>query len=187
MTDPALESQLRAAIRDVPDFPKPGIVFKDITPVLLDAALFVRVTDAMAAPFRTSHITHVVAIESRGFIFGAPVAQTLGAAFVPMRKPGKLPHATVKEEYDLEYGKDALEMHLDAMTGAARVLVVDDVLATGGTAAAACRLAERFGASVVGCSFLIELGFLHGREKLAKRAAQSLVVLGAVGAGPSGG
>jgi adenine phosphoribosyltransferase len=175
MPDAKLESELRATIRDVADFPKKGIVFKDITPVLLDAPLFARVTSAMAEPFRDQRITHVAAIESRGFIFGAPVALALGAAFVPMRKPGKLPHAVEREEYDLEYGKDALEMHGDAMATAARVLIVDDVLATGGTAAAACRLAERFGVSVVACSFVIELGFLSGRVKLGKRDVRTLI------------
>jgi adenine phosphoribosyltransferase len=173
MTD--LSEQLRAAIRDIADFPKPGIVFKDITPVLRDAKLFGYSTAAMAEPFRTMDITHVVAIESRGFIFGAPVAQTLGAAFVPMRKPGKLPFLTEREEYDLEYGKDALEVHRDAMAKDARALIVDDVLATGGTAGAACRLAERFGVRVVACAFLIELAFLNGRAKLGKRDVRALV------------
>jgi adenine phosphoribosyltransferase len=175
MPDADLESELRATIRDVADFPKKGIVFKDITPVLLDAQLFARVTTAMAEPFRTEKITHVIAIESRGFIFGAPVAQALGAAFVPMRKPGKLPHVTAREEYDLEYGKDALEVHRDVMTNGARAIIVDDVLATGGTAGAACRLAERFGVSIVACSFLIELGFLSGRAKLGSRDVRALV------------
>jgi adenine phosphoribosyltransferase len=173
MTD--LSTDLRTAIRDVADFPKPGIVFKDITPVLRDAKLFGRSTAAMAEPFRTMGITHVVAIESRGFIFGAPVAQTLGAAFVPMRKPGKLPFLTEREEYDLEYGKDALEVHRDAMARDARALIVDDVLATGGTAGAACRLAERFGVRVVACAFLIELAFLNGKSKLGNRDVRALV------------
>ncbi|HYV99786.1 MAG TPA: adenine phosphoribosyltransferase [Gemmatimonadaceae bacterium] len=166
---------IRRAIRDVPDFPKPGIVFKDITPVLRDAHLFGLATLLMAEPFRRAGITHVVAIESRGFIFGAPIAQSLGAAFVPMRKPGKLPFLTEREEYDLEYGKDALEVHRDAMDNGTRALIVDDVLATGGTAGAACRLAERFGVRVVGCSFLIELAFLGGRAKLGDRQVQALV------------
>jgi adenine phosphoribosyltransferase len=170
-----LSDQLRMAVRDVADFPKPGITFKDITPVLRDAKLFGRATAAMAEPFAATGITHVVAIESRGFIFGAPVAQTLGAAFVPMRKPGKLPFLTEREEYDLEYGKDALEVHRDAMARDARALIVDDVLATGGTAGAACRLAERFGVRIVACSFLIELGFLKGRGLLGNRDVRSLV------------
>ncbi|HKS07170.1 MAG TPA: adenine phosphoribosyltransferase [Gemmatimonadaceae bacterium] len=175
MNELSLDAALRAAIRDVPDFPKPGIVFKDITPVLHDAALFARTTDAIASMFRDAKVSHVVAIESRGFIFGAPVAQALGASFVPLRKPGKLPHKTVREEYALEYGTDALEVHRDAMSNGARALVVDDVLATGGTAAAACRLVERVGAEVVGCAFVIELGFLKGRAALGSRDARALV------------
>ena len=168
-------SRVAAAIRDVPDFPKAGIVFKDITPVLLDAPLFREATEAMAAPFAGEGISHVVAIESRGFILGAPVAQSLGAAFVPFRKPGKLPHIVERVEYALEYGVDALECHRDALGGGQRVLVVDDVLATGGTAAAACALVESLGATVQGCSFLVELGFLHGRAKLGKRRIERLV------------
>ena len=170
-----LIDRLRAAVRDVPDFPKPGVMFKDITPVLRDPVLFRDVTEAMAASFADSRITHVVGIESRGFIFGAPIALRLGAAFVPMRKPGKLPAAVLREEYALEYGTDALEVHRDAMTNGARALIVDDVLATGGTAAAACRLADRFGVPVVGCSFLIELSFLGGRAKLPGRDARALI------------
>lgn len=175
VTDNTLERRLRAAIRDVPDFPKTGIVFKDITPVLRDATLFGGATRAMAAPFVGQGITHVVAIESRGFIFGAPIAQQLGAAFVPMRKPGKLPHLVEREEYALEYGTDALEVHRDAMVKGTRALIVDDVLATGGTAGAACRLAERFGVHVVSCAFLIELAFLDGRSKLGARQVHAIV------------
>ncbi len=167
--------QLRHAIRDVPDFPTPGIVFKDITPVLADAELFEQVTTAMAEPFVGEGITHVVAIESRGFILGAPIAQALGVAFVPVRKPGKLPNRTVREEYMLEYGMDALEMHADAIGTDAQVLIVDDVLATGGTAAAACRLTERMGATVVACTFLIELSFLAGRAALEGRRYEALI------------
>jgi adenine phosphoribosyltransferase len=170
-----LTPRVAAAIRDIPDFPKAGILFKDITPVLLDAALFRETTDAIAAPFARDGITHVVAIESRGFILGAPVAQTLGAAFVPFRKPGKLPHIVQRVEYALEYGIDALECHRDALHGGHRVLVVDDVLATGGTAAAACALVESLGATVQGCSFLVELAFLRGREKLDGRRIERIV------------
>jgi len=165
----------RRAIRDIPDFPKPGVIFKDITPLLADAALFRRVTAALADPFRGIDITHVVAIESRGFILGAPVAQRLGAAFVPVRKPGKLPSRTVREDYALEYGTDALEMHADALARAEGVLIVDDVLATGGTAAATCRLVERVGGRVAGCAFLLELTFLHGRAPLAGRRIDALL------------
>jgi adenine phosphoribosyltransferase len=166
---------VRRTVRDVPDFPKQGIVFKDITPVLLDAQLFSRVCAALAEPFRGADITHVVAMESRGFIFGAPVAMALGAGFVPIRKPGKLPSATVREDYALEYGTDALEMHADALAGSRGVLVVDDVLATGGTAAATCRLVERAGGKVTGCAFLMELTFLPGRTALAGRRVEALV------------
>ena len=168
-------AQLRHAIRDVPDFPTQGIVFKDITPVLADAELFEQVTTAMAEPFVGEGITHVVAIESRGFILGAPIAQALGVGFVPVRKPGKLPNQTVREEYKLEYGTDALEMHADALGSDAQVLIVDDVLATGGTAAAACRLTERMGATVVACTFLIELSFLTGRAALEGRRYEALI------------
>ena len=170
-----LASRVAAAIRDVPDFPKAGIAFKDITPVLLDPSLFRDATDAMAAPFARDAISHVVAIESRGFILGAPVAQSLAAAFVPFRKPGKLPHIVERIEYALEYGVDALECHRDALRGGQRVLVVDDVLATGGTAAAACALVESLGASVRGCSFLLELSFLGGRQKLQGRRIEQIV------------
>ncbi len=168
-------ADVRLAVRDVADFPKPGILFRDITPVLLDAALFARATEALAAPFAGQRITHVVSIESRGFILGAPVALVLAASFVPVRKPGKLPSRTVREDYALEYGTDALEMHADALTGARNVLVVDDVLATGGTAAATCRLIERAGARVAGCSFLLEITVLNGRAALGRRRVESLV------------
>lgn len=170
-----IASRLAGAIRDVPDFPKPGIVFKDITPVLLDASLFREATEALAAPFSDAGITHVVAIESRGFILGGPVAQALGAGFVPFRKPGKLPHIVERVEYALEYGLDALECHRDALGLGQRVLIVDDVLATGGTAAAACSLVEALGATVRGCSFLVELAFLRGRGRLEGRRVERLV------------
>src|SRR5262249_39103889 len=129
-------SQIRNLIRDIPDYPKPGIIFKDITPLLADPPAFAAATRAMAEPFRGDRLTHVVAIESRGFILGGPVAQALGVGFIPVRKPGKLPSATRREEYALEYGTDVLEIHADACTAGARVLIVDDVLATGGTASA---------------------------------------------------
>jgi adenine phosphoribosyltransferase len=172
----AIAAEVRNAVRNIPDFPTPGILFRDITPVLADAGLFARVALALAAPFEGQGVTHVVAIESRGFILGAPVALELGAAFVPVRKPGKLPAATVREAYKLEYGSDALEMHADALHGARNVLVVDDVLATGGTAAATCRLVERAGGTVFACSFLIELSALRGRAALGAIRTESLLV-----------
>jgi adenine phosphoribosyltransferase len=168
--------RVRQAVRDVPDFPAPGILFKDITPVLAQPALMRDVVAAMASPFAGSRITHVVGVESRGFLFGLPMALGMDSAFVPARKPGKLPHVTVRESYALEYRSDALEMHLDAMGPGARVVVVDDLLATGGTAAAACRLVERLGGSVVGISVLIELGFLNGRAAVAPAPVQAVVV-----------
>lgn len=170
-----LGQALRRTIRDVPDFPKPGVLFKDITPVLLDAPLFARTTEAMAAPFATQGVTHVMAIESRGFILGAPVAQHLGAAFVPVRKRGKLPGLVAQAEYVLEYGLDALEVQRDALKGGDRALVVDDVLATGGTASAACAVAEHLGAEVVGCSFLMVLSFLQGMAVLSGRRVERLL------------
>lgn len=171
----SLERRLRALIRDVPDFPKPGIVFKDITPLLGDGAAFRAACEALAEPYRQEAITHVAAIESRGFIFGAPVAQMLGAGFVPVRKVGKLPSTTSRVEYALEYGTDALEVHLDACPPPARVLVVDDVLATGGTAEATCRLVEQIGGEVVGCAFVIALDFLGGAARLTGRRTGALV------------
>jgi len=173
--DPDLAAALSAAILHVPDFPKPGVGFKDVTPVLHDPALFRRVTDAIAEQWRPAGITHVLAIESRGFLFGAPVAQALGAALVPLRKPGKLPRARVSERYALEYGTDALELHADALGAGARALIVDDVLATGGTAAAAVRLAERCGATVAGVAVVIDLSFLPWRQALEGRNVQALV------------
>lgn len=174
-TPVTLEAALRRTIRDVADFPRAGIVYKDITPVLLDHALFAHVIEAMAAPFRADQISHVLAVESRGFIFGAPMALTLGAALVPARKPKKLPYLRVTEEYDLEYGKDALEVHRDAFGEGARVLVVDDVLATGGTARAACRLAGRLRARIEGVAVLADLSFLPWREALVGYRVHSLV------------
>jgi adenine phosphoribosyltransferase len=169
------ESQLRSLIRDIPDYPKPGIIFKDITPMLADAAAFAAATRAMAEPFAGDGITHVVAIESRGFILGGPVAQTLGVGFIPVRKPGKLPAETRREEYALEYGTDVLEIHADACPDGGRVLIVDDVLATGGTASATQRLVESLGAKVLGFSFLIALSFLPGLERLEGRRVSSLL------------
>jgi adenine phosphoribosyltransferase len=166
---------LRRFVRDVPDYPKPGIIFKDITPLLGSTEAFRAACDAMATGFAGDGVTHVAAIESRGFLFGAPIAMSLGAGMVPIRKRGKLPYEAEYEEYELEYGTDALEMHIDALTPGARVLVVDDVLATGGTASAACRLIERLEGTVVGCAFLIQLAFLNGTKKLSERRVTSLI------------
>jgi adenine phosphoribosyltransferase len=175
MVTTLLETRLRATIRDVPDFPKAGIIFKDITPVLADSSLFRETTDAMARPFEASRITHVVAVESRGFILGGPIAQHLGAGLVPARKRGKLPWQTLREEYALEYGTDVLEIHVDALPRGARVVIVDDVLATGGTAAAVAALVERAGAELQGFAFLMALGFLGGLARLGSTRVETLL------------
>ena len=171
----SLETRLRTTIREVPDFPKPGILFKDITPVLADAALFSETTRAMTRPFQQRGVTHVIAIESRGFILGAPVAQHLGAGLVPVRKRGKLPWKTLSEEYALEYGTDVLEIHADALPAGAIVIVVDDVLATGGTAEAVGTLVRRAGAVLHGFSFLMALGFLGGRARLGTTRVETIL------------
>jgi adenine phosphoribosyltransferase len=168
-------ADLRSAIRDVPDFPKPGIVFKDITPLLADGRLFREACDLMAAPFGNSGVGLVAAVESRGFLLGGPIATALGVGIVPIRKVGKLPYTTRRVTYALEYGTDALEMHVDACRGHGSVLVVDDVLATGGTAAAACDLIESVGGEVAGCSFLIALGFLDGAKRLPGRRLEHVL------------
>ena len=169
------EQKLRALIRDVPDYPRPAIMFKDITPLLGQPESFRLACEAMADAFRAERVTHVAAVESRGFLFGSPIAVILNAGVVPIRKRGKLPYDAEFEEYELEYGTDALEMHVDALPAGARVLVVDDVLATGGTAAAACRLVERLQGTIVGCAFLIRLGFLDGIVRLSSRRVHSLI------------
>ena len=161
-----LARHILETLRPIPDYPKPGIVFQDITPVLADGKLFRTVVDAMADPFRELDVTHVLGIEARGFILGGAVATNLGVGFVPARKPGKLPWERVRESYELEYGTDALECHRDGVDDQARVLVVDDVLATGGTARAAAQLARGLGADVVGWSFLLEIGGLGGQDRL---------------------
>ncbi len=161
-----LANEVSRKIRDVPDFPKPGILFKDITPVLADPHLFPRVARWMSDQFRADGIDHIVGIESRGFILGAAMVEDLRAGFVPARKPGKLPYQCVTIEYELEYGSSKLQMHTDAFTSGGRVLIVDDLLATGGTAAATIDLVRRLGGVVVGCVFMVELGFLDGRKRL---------------------
>jgi len=168
-------TDLRARIRDIPDFPKPGIVFKDITPLLLDPASLDFAVSSIAAWARPLEVDLVLAAEARGFILGAAVARELGVGFVPARKPGKLPWDTVSAEYVLEYGVDALEMHADALADGTRVLLHDDLLATGGTAQALAELAEGAGAVIAGCAFLVELSFLNGREKLAPYDVHALV------------
>jgi adenine phosphoribosyltransferase len=166
---------LRRFIRDVPDFPKKGIIFKDITPLLQDRAALRHALDELAGRFRERGISKVIGIESRGYIFAPAIALSLGAGFVPVRKPGKLPWKTASEEYALEYGSDRLEIHLDALQPGEKVLIVDDLLATGGTASAARRLAERLKADVIGAGFLVELGFLEGRSRLPGIEVVSLI------------
>lgn len=169
------DHKLGAYIRDVPDFPKPGILFKDITPLLQSAPAMATAIDQLSAPWRDAGITKVAAIEARGFIFGACVASALGCGFIPIRKPGKLPWDSLRHEYSLEYGTDCLEIHRDAAAGVDRVLIVDDVLATGGTAAAAAQLVGLLGAEVSGFTFVVELEFLRGRERLSQGAIHSIL------------
>jgi adenine phosphoribosyltransferase len=166
---------LRAKIREIPDFPKPGILFYDITTVLKDAAAFKDAIDLMRAPYDGEHVDIVVGMESRGFIFSAPLAYQLGAGFVPVRKLGKLPAETLTVEYALEYGSNTLEIHRDAVKSGQRVLIVDDLLATGGTVGGTIDLVERLGGEVVGLAFLVELDFLKGRERLKGRRVTSVI------------
>ncbi len=165
-------------IREVPDFPEPGISFKDITPLLSDVEALSEVVDLMARPFRDASVATVLGIEARGFVLGAPVALELKCGFVPVRKEGKLPSATVKETYELEYGTNTVEIHIDAIRDGDRVLIVDDVLATGGTMLATCNLTRRLGGAIVGLSFLGELQFLNGRDKLKEHRIQSVLQFG---------
>jgi adenine phosphoribosyltransferase len=166
--------ELKSFVRDIPDFPKPGIIFRDITPLLGNARAFAQIIDQMAERY-LGEVDIVLGIESRGFIIGAPVAYRLGVGFTIARKPGKLPYHTIDESYDLEYGSAALEMHRDGIGYGARVLIVDDLLATGGTAVATINLARRMGGEVVGCSFIIELNALGGRSRLAPVECTSLM------------
>jgi adenine phosphoribosyltransferase len=168
--------QLESLIRDVPDFPKPGIVFKDFTPLLADPQGLALAVELMANPFRGMGVELVVGAESRGFIFGTAIAQALSAGFVPIRKPGKLPRGVHGANYALEYGTDRLEIHVDAIKPGKKVLVVDDLLATGGTLAACCELVTKCGAVILGIAVLIELEALHGRDKLAKYGGVSAVL-----------
>jgi adenine phosphoribosyltransferase len=169
------ETAIRAAIRDIPDFPKPGILFKDITPVLADGALFRDSISLLCLPHTSSSVDKVVGIDARGFIFGAAMADRLGAGFVPARKVGKLPWRTRRASYSLEYGDSHIELHEDAVKAGETVLIVDDLMATGGTAAAAIKLVQQSGASILGVAVLVELTFLHGREKVPSIPVWSVV------------
>jgi len=174
-TSAEVSAKIKALLRDVPDFPKKGIIFKDITPLLASPEVFTEMVRHIAAQYRGQGITKVLGIEARGFLLAAPVAMALGAGIVPVRKKGKLPYKTVAASYALEYGTDTLEMHADAVKPGEKVLVVDDVLATGGTAAAVCELVEKLRGSVAGIAMLIELEFLKGRAKLPGKEVYSLI------------
>ncbi|MBD9355161.1 adenine phosphoribosyltransferase [Methylomonas albis] len=167
--------RLRSKIRDIPDFPKPGIIFKDITPLVKDPATLRLTVHQLLHPFLGRDITAVAGMEARGFIFGSLVAWELGIPFIPLRKPGKLPYDVQSVSYDLEYGSAELEVHIDAVDSNDKVLLIDDLLATGGTAKASCELIEKLGASVVACAFVVELDFLQGREKLENYEVHSLL------------
>jgi adenine phosphoribosyltransferase len=173
---PVTAPEIEQAIRNVPDFPKPGIQFKDITPVLADARLFAGSIDLLTEKFQPGTVDAVVGIDARGFIFAAAAATKLHAGFVPVRKKGKLPYQTIEEDYALEYGHATVAMHVDALKPGARVLLIDDLLATGGTSAAAVELMKKLGAQILGITFLIELKFLNGREKLKGLPVRSIVV-----------
>lgn len=168
-------AQIRQAIRDIPDFPKPGIVFKDITPLLSNGALFGKTIDLIAERYRGQKVDTVLGIESRGFIVGSALAYKLGAGFSVVRKPGKLPYETHSASYELEYGKDTLEIHIDAIPRNARVVIADDLIATGGTAAATAELVTKLGGTVIECAFVIELSFLKGRDKLRPHGVYSVL------------
>jgi len=171
----AAHADLARFIRPIPDFPKPGILFRDITPLLADAPALAAAIERMADPWRSARLDAIAAVEARGFLFAVPMALALGVGVIPVRKPGKLPADTIAHEYDLEYGRDRLEMHRDVLAAGARVLVVDDVLATGGTAHACTKLVEAGGAAVVGTAFLIELAALGGRERLAPHRVEAVL------------
>ncbi len=168
-------TDLARYIRDIPDWPKKGILFRDITPLLADPQAFPAAIDALCAPFQEADVDYIAAVEARGFIFGSAVAAKIGAGFIPIRKKGKLPCLTESASYELEYGVDILEMHRDAIPAGARVLIVDDLLATGGTMRAACELVEKVGAQVIGIACLIELTDLHGRDRLTGRKIHTVI------------
>ncbi len=167
--------ELKKYIRDVPDFPKPGILFKDITPILQNGEIFKQVVDQLAERYRSQPIDRIVGIESRGFIFGAPLAYALKKGFALVRKSGKLPWKTVRWDYELEYGTDTIEMHADAVQSGEKVLIIDDLLATGGTALATSQLVEKMGGKIIECAFVVELEFLNGRKKLENKEVFSLL------------
>lgn len=177
MKKPETTAYLLERIRTVPDFPEPGIRFKDITPLLADHEALTMTTEALAAPYRDESVDVVVGLESRGFLFGTNLAEALNASFVPVRKPGRLPAEVIRESYALEYGTDTLEIHVDGVSPGSRVIVHDDLIATGGTAAAATRLVERLGGTVIGYSFIIELEALEGRSLLNGAPVQTLLAL----------
>lgn len=167
--------RLKTCIRNIPDFPEPGIQFKDITPLVKDPAMLRLAVHQLIHPFLGEEITAVVGMEARGFIFGSLAAWELGTGFIPLRKPGKLPYDVQSVSYNLEYGSAELEVHIDALDNSDRVLLVDDLIATGGTALASCELIEKLGASIIGCAFVVELDFLEGRNKLSKYNVHSLI------------
>ena len=167
--------RLEDCIRDIPDFPQPGIQFKDITPLVKDPAMLRLAVHQLIHPFLGEKLTAVVGMEARGFIFGSLAAWELGVGFVPLRKPGKLPYDVQSISYNLEYGSAQLEVHIDALDKSDRILLVDDLIATGGTAAASCELIEKLGAEIAACAFVVELGYLNGREKLSKYRVHSLI------------
>lgn len=168
-------ARIKELVRDIPDFPKTGVTFKDITPLLADRRAFAAIVSALAGPFEDLMVDKVIGVEARGFIIAAPVAYHLGAGFVPVRKKGKLPSAVYSDTYELEYGTDTLEVHTDSLEPGERALVIDDVLATGGTAAATCRLVDKLGGKAVGFACVLELGFLNGRAKLGGLEVEALV------------
>jgi adenine phosphoribosyltransferase len=168
-------AEIVSLIRDIPDFPKKGIIFKDITPMLGNAAALVEAADRLAEPFRDKGVDLVAGVESRGFIFGTMVAERLGAGFIPIRKPGKLPYEKISRSYGLEYGTATIEIHTDALQKGQKILMLDDLLATGGTMQAACELISHLGGEIVGCAFVVELCFLPGREKLKGYPVHTLV------------
>jgi adenine phosphoribosyltransferase len=170
-----MEELLRKNIRDIPDFPKPGIIFKDITPLLQNHSAFQKVIETFHKRYKGEKLDAILGIESRGFLFGAPLAHQLGIGFIPIRKKGKLPYKTIEMSYDLEYGSATIEMHVDAIKKGSKVVVIDDLLATGGTANAACALVKKQGGLVHECAFVVELGFLNGREKMTGIDVVSLI------------